>query len=158
TARHQHPLPRHSYAPHITLTHNPQYAPRITGSSAAPVLTAPTAPEHTPPPAMPAPTFAGLLASGHIGPGCPIVVGQSSSGLLTATWSELYSTAIGGLSGSGKSWTAANLVTQSLLNGATVALVDPDAHDPNSLSARLAPLASRFLCNPAEEEPQIASL
>jgi hypothetical protein len=36
-ARHQHPLPPQSYAPHIPLTHNPQYAPRITRSSTAPV-------------------------------------------------------------------------------------------------------------------------
>jgi hypothetical protein len=150
-ARHQHPLPPQ----HIALTHNPQYAPRITRSSAEPV---PPLVEDTPTVAAPAPTFAGLLASGQIGRGCPIVVGQSPGGLLTATWSELYSTAIGGLSGSGKSWTAASLVAQSLLNGATVALVDPDANDPNSLSARIAPLASRFLCDPAEEEPQIASL
>jgi hypothetical protein len=150
-ARHQHPLPPQ----HIALTHNPQYAPRITRSSAAPV---PPLVEDTPTAAAPAPTFAGLLASGQIGRGCPIVVGQSPTGLLTATWSELYSTAIGGLSGSGKSWTAASLVAQSLLNGASVALVDPDANDPNSLSARIAPLASRFLCDPAEEEPQIASL
>jgi hypothetical protein len=152
-ARHQHPLPPQSYAPHIILTHNPQYAPRITRSNAAPV---PPLVENTPTAA--APTFADLLASGQIGQGCPIVVGQSPTGLLTATWSELYSTAIGGLSGSGKSWTAASLVAQSLLNGASVALVDPDARDPNSLSARIAPLASRFVCDPTEEEPQIASL
>jgi hypothetical protein len=72
-------------------------------------------------------------------------------------WGDLYSSAIGGLSGSGKSWAACNLLAQSALNGARVLLIDPDASNSESLAARLAPLAGRFVCDPAEDDSDIVA-
>lgn len=134
-------LPRSlHYAPHLT------YSPRITTSRAgdlpdqAPADTAPVR----------AATFADLLANGMVGQGQPLILGYGSDGAVYGDWKDLYSTGIGGISGSGKSWTAAYLIGQSVLHGANIAILDPHAGDRESLSTRLSPLASRFLCEPAD--------
>jgi hypothetical protein len=142
-----------NYAPHISYA----YDHGQVGSAGAGALS--TEPAARAPDAADIVTFADLLASGRIGRGQPLVIGQAGNGqLLRCQWERLYSSAIGGLSGSGKSWTAASLIAQSLLSGAHVALIDPDAADANSLSSRLAPLAGRFLADPAEDDQQIRHL
>jgi hypothetical protein len=83
--------------------------------------------------------------------------GQDGQGLW-GDWNDLYSSAIGGLSGSGKSWAACNLLAQSALHGAGLLLIDPDASNSESLSARLSPLASRFICDPAEDDSDIQTV
>lgn len=157
-AKHQHALPPQSihYAPH---TH---YAPHDRRSVQTVSPTPEQEAEPTTPPLVEAtavPTFAQLLDRGKIGPGQKLVIGHSPEGRTLATeWERLYSSAVGGLSGSGKSWTAANLITQSLLQGASVALIDIDARDRGSLSSRLAPLGSRFVADPADSDAQITHL
>ncbi len=98
-------------------------------------------------------TFAQLLASGQIGPGQPLVLGLDRRGSpITGSWLDLFSVGIGGLSGSGKSWTGAYLLSQAMLNGARVAMLDPHAGDSESISSRLAPFAGtgRYLCAVAD--------
>jgi hypothetical protein len=96
------------------------------------------------------PTFAELLADGQVGSGQPLILGYSETGAIYGDWRDLYSTGIGGISGSGKSWTAAYLIGQSVLHGANIAILDPHAGDSESLSTRLSPLAGRFLCEPVD--------
>jgi hypothetical protein len=145
-AAHQHPLPASHYSPTIT------YSPHTT-SKAIPGDTV-TVPDE-PAPAAAVPSFAELLASGTVGKDAegrllPLILGYGSDGAVYGDWKDLYSTGIGGISGSGKSWTAAYLIGQSVLHDAQVAILDPHAGDRESLSTRLSPLSSRFLCEPAD--------
>jgi ABC-type glutathione transport system ATPase component len=69
---------------------------------------------------------------------------------IEGTWKDLYSSAIAGVSGSGKTTTVRFLAAQSALHAARWVLLDPhaDAGD-DSLAGTLQPLASTFLCAPA---------
>lgn len=71
------------------------------------------------------------------------------------SWLDLYSCAVGGLSGSGKSWTAAFLASQAALFGSRLVILDPHASNPESVSARLAPMRSRFVCEVAESPQEM---
>jgi hypothetical protein len=57
-------------------------------------------------PAPVVPSFDELLANGRIGQGQPLLLGFSGGEGIWGGWDDLYSSAIGGLSGSGKSWAA----------------------------------------------------
>jgi hypothetical protein len=155
-ARAQHPHAPHHYAPHISLSDHRRLDVRGNGDPRLPG----TPGDHQPTGAQAdaAPTFADLLQSGNIGLGQPIALGHDGRQLVTATWMQLYSSAIGGLSGTGKTWAAASLIAQSVINGAGVAIIDPDAPDPQSLSSRLAPLSARWISDPAEDDQQIAHM
>ena len=103
------------------------------------------------------PTFAELLQSGQIAVGRPLIFGCRTNGQLrTGTWLELYSFAIAGLSGTGKTTTELFLLLQSVLQGARLLVVDPHAHKQDNLARRLAPLSQSFLTRPAVEEREIA--
>jgi hypothetical protein len=104
------------------------------------------------------PTFADLLARGQVGKGNALLLGYSEGNPIYGDWKDLYSTGIGGISGSGKSWTAAYLLSQSTLHGARIAILDPHAGDGESLSHRLSPLASRFLCAAAGDPRQMMDI
>lgn len=71
-----------------------------------------------------------------------VVLGHDGHGLVQRDWRELQSLAIGGTTGTGKTWTGVSLVLQALHAGHRVALVDPHAADEDSLSARLEPVRS----------------
>lgn len=131
--------------------HTISYAPRvdyrgIAGGDVAPALTdAGTA--------GPVPSFSQLLDSGRIGRGNPLLLGYDAStgDPIEGSWLQLYSTAVGGLSGSGKTWTATFLAAQAALFGARIVLLDPHAGNVESLAARLDPMRGRYLCEPASE-------
>jgi hypothetical protein len=151
-AQHQHPLPpaHLHYAPHIRNTGS---NPRLPLDDQAEQLPRQADASSTPP------TLGQMIESGIIGSGQPLILGHTNDGqTITATWLQLYSSAIGGLSGTGKSWTAAAILGQSALNGAQLAIIDPDAPDPESLTSRIGPLAARFLCEPAEDDETITQI
>jgi hypothetical protein len=149
-AQNTHALPITNYSP--SLHFSPHYSNRQDGAA----LPAPV--EESSPAGQPAPTFADLLQQGRIGQGQPLLLGFAGNEGLWGSWEDLYSSAIGGLSGSGKSWAACNLLAQSALNGARLLLIDPDASNNESLAARLSPLASRFICDPAEDDSDIQTV
>lgn len=101
------------------------------------------------------PSFAELLQQGTVGKGNPLLLGYANGAPRYGSWLDLYSTGIGGVSGSGKSWTAAYLLSQSILHGARVAILDPHADDRESLSTRLESLSGRFLCEVASAPRQM---
>jgi hypothetical protein len=131
------------------------YAPHGEGRAHPPaILTTPTAP-----PALPPVRFADLIADGTIAAGKPIVLGldPSTNAPIIGAWRDLYSCGLGGLQGSGKSWSAAALLAQSALSGARLVICDPHAGDAESLAARVAPLAPALHCAIADDEPTIAA-
>lgn len=106
-----------------------------------------------PPPALPAPvpTFAALLSQGIIGPGRPLITGYSDGQPMTGALADWRSGAIAGLPGSGKTTTLRMIAGQAALQGARLVVLDPHMHKgEESLAGTLAPLASTFLCDPAE--------
>jgi hypothetical protein len=98
------------------------------------------------------PTFAQLIDAGRVGRGQPLVLGfdRHTGAELAGSWLDLYSCAVGGLAGSGKSWTAVFLASQAALYGARLLILDPHAQHPESLSMRLAPLRRSFVCAVAD--------
>lgn len=108
--------------------------------------------------AVTVPPFADLLARGRVGRGNPLVLGYdvTSGAELAGSWLDLYSTAVGGMSGTGKTTTQRFLACQTALQGAKFAIIDPhaDAGD-ESLAATLRPLSSAFLCEPASDDKSI---
>jgi len=132
----------HTYSPHIQqqVLPAPERAPLA--------LVDPVVGESSPA----APAFAALLAQGAIGPGRPLLLGYSAEGPLVGGWKDLYSSAVAGLSGSGKTTTLRFLAAQSAAQGARFLILDPhaDAGD-ESLAGTLAPLAPAFLAPPATD-------
>lgn len=146
----QRPNVPHSYAPHSSQS----YAPHITAPPTPPTPPAPAAPAALLPGDMamsPAtvPSFAELLERGEVGPGRPMLLGYADGAPVVGSWLDLYSCAVGGLSGSGKSWTACFLAAQAALYGARIVLLDPHADNAESLAQRLAPMRGRFVCEVA---------
>ena len=102
------------------------------------------------------PTFAGLLDAGRIGKGNPLVLGFDGATEISGSWLDLYSTAIGGMPGTGKTTTQRFLACQTALQGARFAILDPHAGAADdSLAATLAPLSSAFVCEPASDDTAI---
>jgi hypothetical protein len=102
------------------------------------------------------PSFAELLSAGRIGRGQPLMLGYdlAEGAPIWGTWRDLYSAGVGGSQGGGKSWTAASLIAQSMLNGAQVILCDPHAGDDESLTTRLELLLPYMLMH-ADDDQQI---
>lgn len=106
------------------------------------------------------PSFRELLDAGQVGMDGeglrhPLILGYGEHGPVTGGWKSLYSSGLGGLQGSGKTWTAAFLLAQSAINGAQLVICDPHAGDEESLATRLQPLAPAFLCDIADDEESI---
>jgi hypothetical protein len=114
-----------------------------------------------PPPSAPSqviqvPAFAQLLASGAIGQGQPLLLGYTETGALTGGWRDLCSSAVAGISGSGKTTTLRFLASQSAMHGARFLVLDPHADaGQESLAATLMPLSGAFLAQPATTDKQI---
>jgi len=106
--------------------------------------------------ALNVPSFASLLDSGKIGKGNPITLGFDEDGKPYEThWNGLYSSGIGGRQGSGKSWTAASIIAQSVLHGAKLVVCDIHAGDDESISNRIAPLSSTYLFDTADTPKKV---
>lgn len=135
-----------------SLTYSPHLIQRPQASAPA-LLTAPNDQDEAE--AEDAPSFSTLLRSEDIGPGKPLILGYHQGDPITGDWRSLYSSGLGGLQGSGKTWTAAYLLAQSTLAGARLIICDPHAADEESLAARIAPLEAAFLCDIAEDERAI---
>lgn len=104
------------------------------------------------------PSFVDLLNTGQIGDGQNFIIGYNEAGqAFTETWKGMYSCAIGGKSGMGKSTTLRFLVAQCALNGAKLVILDPHGtHQDESLAATLGPaLMDYALIKPAIDEKQI---
>lgn len=142
-----------------TLTYAPHYAPQLQyrGVEAAQL----PGDEVARPGAFP--TFAELLAGGRIGRGpdgrvLPLLLGidAESGAELPGSWLDLYSTAVGGLPGSGKTTTQRFLAAQTVLLGARFVVIDPHAEaGDDSLAATLDPLRACYLCDPASDDAAI---
>ena len=136
-------------------TYAPRYgnaaAPRIVGSDPnAPALAAPPEPTYTP-----APSFGELLQQGWLGPGKFALGWDPAKGLPAfGSFGDLYSVALLGATGSGKSTTARALISQTALNGGKLIVIDPHLHaGRDSLAGDLAPLSSAFLLPPVDDDP-----
>jgi hypothetical protein len=142
------------YAPHVA----PSYAPRLdyrADSRGIPLLPA-DEPDDLADGEVRVPSFAELLSAGRIGRGQPLMLGHdiAEGAAVWGSWRDLYSAGVGGAQGGGKSWTAASLIAQSMLNGAKVILCDPHAGDEESLTTRLSSLLPYMLMH-ADNERQI---
>lgn len=131
----------HSYSPHIVFQNRQDGAALLPGGE-APALPAPAVP-----------SFGALLDQGRVGRGRPLLLGfdGGTGAAVEGSWLDLYSCAVGGLSGSGKSWTACFLAAQAALYGSRIVLLDPHADNAESLAQRLAALAPCFVCDVASE-------
>jgi hypothetical protein len=108
--------------------------------------------------AISAPPFGSLLENGLIAPGRPLVLGYSAGQPLLGTWKDLYSSAVAGLPGSGKTTTLRFLAAQSALQGARFVILDPHADaGADSLAGTLAPLEPVFLAPPASADDAMLS-
>lgn len=112
-------------------------------------------PEHTPTP-LAAQTFRELLHHDAFTPGKPLIFGFADGHAHCGTWLDLFSSAIGGQSGQGKTATLRNLIAQSLLTGQVAQFWVVDYHypHPKSLLATLGDLralpAIKWVSNPFE--------
>lgn len=130
--------------PQLHTLHTP-HAPQIrelpAASAPAPAIAAPLASPIPPPP----PTTRQLLAEGRIRPGAPMILGFTLTGPLYGSADQLYTAAIGGRSGSGKTRTVAYLALQAAQNGARILAIDPHAHKPDALAPLLNALGPAML-------------
>jgi hypothetical protein len=139
-----------SYAPHTTNAPRLDYRGDDRGA-VAPALAESTA-------VGVVPTFAQLLDGGRVGRGQPLLLGidAATGAELVGDWRDLYSTVVAGFSGSGKTTTQRYLAAQTALHGARFVVIDPHAEaGDDSLAATLAPLAGRYLCEPASDDKRI---
>jgi hypothetical protein len=98
------------------------------------------------------PTFATMLDQGLVGPGRKLTLGYDEGGVLEGDWADLYSTAVAGMSGQGKTTSQRFFACQTALHGSRFTVIDPHAGaGEDSLAATLAPLGSAFLCPIASE-------
>ena len=94
------------------------------------------------------PTFAELLARGEVGQG--LLLGYTAGEPLRGGWRDLYSAAIAGMSGSGKTTTVRFIACQSALLKAQFVIIDPHGDSgEESLAETLMPLQDSFLFDPA---------
>lgn len=133
--------------PH-TLTYSPHYSNKSDGG--APV----ELPEAIAP-IFRVPTFRELMSGGELGHG-RFLLGYADGQAQWGDWKQLYSTAVGGMSGTGKSTTARFLLGQAALNGCQFVVIDPHADaGEESLAASLQPLRSHMLCDAASSDKGI---
>lgn len=154
-ARYQVPVPHTlTYSPHTSQT-----APRaadVAHEAQASALTALGAPVAAEP--VRASSFAELLEQNEVGKGNPLLLGVdlASGEQVHGSWLDLYSTAVAGLPGQGKTTSQRFLAAQSALHGARFVVCDPHAGAADdSLGATLDPLRSTYLCDVADNEAAI---
>ncbi len=129
------------------------YSPRITQPNVAGMLPSRETEEHS---GITVPSFRDLLDRGQVAQGAPLILGFTQSGPLTGSWRDLYSSAVAGVSGSGKTTTIRFLACQSALHGARFIVIDPHADTgDDSLAATLSPLQHAMLCEPAGDDSSI---
>lgn len=105
------------------------------------------------------PTFRQLLDAGTVGAGQPMLLGFTADGPLQGSWNDLYSAAIAGATGSGKTTTTRFIASQGALQGAEFAIIDPHAGaGDESLAGTLAPLYHSFKWQPATTNDEILDL
>jgi hypothetical protein len=110
-------------------------------------------PEPTTAPALAIPTFSTMLDQNLVGVGRKLVLGYDEGGVMEGDWTDLYSTAIGGMPGQGKTTTQRFFACQTALHGARFACIDPHyGAGPDSLGATLEPLGGAFLCPIASDD------
>jgi hypothetical protein len=144
------PVPMH-YSPHVNIS--------TSSTSSAPATAAQL--DQVPAPSFA--SFADLLSAGRIGRTSdgrlmPLLLGldASSGAEIVGSWLDLYSTAVSGLPGSGKTTTQRYLAAQTALLGAKFVVIDPHAGaGSDSLAGTLAPLAGCYLVEPAEHDSAI---
>lgn len=78
--------------------------------------------------------------------------------LVRGSWDDLLSIGIGGLTGSGKTWTAVSLIAQAGINGARVAVADPHYGNEESLGSRLNGAGAMLLAPVAKDSEAILAL
>lgn len=105
------------------------------------------APEQPAPPALSAgtggeiPTFQKLLTSGAIAPGKPMILGYEDGQPIEGSFLDIYSAAVAGESGSGKTATLLFLIGSGLVAcGARYIGIDPHYPHPKSLGFKTKPL------------------
>lgn len=102
------------------------------------------------------PSFADLLNQRLVGKGNPLCLGYVQGKPLNGSWLDLYSCALGGLPGSGKTTSQRFLAAQTAMHGASFIVCDPHyGTSDDSLGATLAPLSKIFACDVADEEDSI---
>ena len=144
---------------HYAPTTAPHYAPSwSTRSDTRSTSTLPELVAENAAPTLVPPTFAELLNNGTIAAGQPLVLGWGEQGAVTGSWRALLSTGLGGLQGSGKTTTAAALLSQAALSGGKLLVVDPHAGEDDSLATRIAPLAPAYLAEVASDGRAIIAL
>jgi hypothetical protein len=133
--------------------HTITYSPHLRYAPTSPAINAPPPP--LPPPSIP--SFAQLLHQGELGNGRFLLGYDLESGeVLHGTWRDLYSCAIGGQPGSGKSTAIRSLLAQSALSGGRFVVIDPHAGaGEESLGHTLGALRSCMLCEVASSDAHI---
>ena len=105
-----------------------------------------------------APSFRQLLEAGKVGEGQPLLLGFTDKAI-QGGWGDIYSAAVAGVTGSGKTTTTRFLAAQGALQGSEFAIIDPHAGaGADSLAGTLAPLAGAFRWQPAERPSDILDL
>ena len=141
-------------------TYAPRYiegkaAPRIIGGpEPRPELGAPASPVSP----VAVPTFADLLRLGQVGQGRALLLGYTLDGTpVKGDMDSLFSFAVAGLQGAGKTTTERFLLGQVALQGGRFAVIDPHRDVPGgqSLAGTLAPLSGAFLLPPAADDGEI---
>jgi len=152
---------RYIQAHHLTqLERARQVAPNATSFTwhalASPPAQLLALPEPQLAPALAVPTFATMLDQRLVGKGRKLVLGYDDGGVLEGDWTDLYSTAVAGLPGQGKTTSQRFFACQTALHGARFAIIDPHAGaGEDSLAATLAPLGSTFLCPIASDNKEM---
>jgi ABC-type dipeptide/oligopeptide/nickel transport system ATPase subunit len=92
-------------------------------------------------PERPTPTFQQLLLSGEIAPGKPMILGYEHGNPRKGSFLDIYSAAVAGESGSGKTATLLFLIGSGLVSGKIRFLgIDPHYPHPKSLGFKTKPL------------------
>jgi len=109
------------------------------------------------------PTFSDLVRAGEIHSGRGLILGYEDGQPIRGTWKDLYSTALAGMSGTGKTTTQRWLAAQTAIKGARFVIIDPhrDAEPDEEtgeyaqLSKALEPLRYTYLCEPAATDREV---
>ena len=148
----------HTYAPHISYHAGSQsYAPHLASAAARPAA---ASPEARPPDESRIPDFAQLLATGQVGTPDTLLLGFEAGAARYGAWTDMYSTAVAGKPGTGKSTSQRFYACQTALSGARFVVCDPHyGAGSDSLGESLHPLleAGAGLCEVASSEADIVN-
>lgn len=99
----------------------------------------------TPPPTgTKIPTFQELLTAGELAPGKPMILGFEQGKPRRGSFLDIYSAAVAGESGSGKTITLLFLIGSGIVAcGVRFVVIDPHYPHPKSLGAKITPLVTR---------------